>query len=115
MWAVHMHAHKLLSHTQQRLISCFCRLRHNVIEHSDAHPARARNDDCTESRIRIWDMPEERLVKRIVEACEALFVCGRRTGALAWNWNIDTLENDGHVFGKQTKCGCACLEFSLRQ
>ena len=115
MWAVHMHAHELLSRTQQRLISCFRRLRHNVIEHGVAHPAWARNDDRTERGICIWDMSEERLVKCIVEACEALVVCGRRTSTLAWNWNIDTLQHDGHVLGKETKGGCAYLEFSLRQ
>ena len=115
MGAIHMHPHELLSYTEERLVSCFCRLRHDVIEHSVAHPARACNDDCTEGRIRVWDMPEEGLVKCIVEACEALFVRGRRTGALAWNWDVDALQHDGHVLRKQTKCGCAYLGFSLRQ
>lgn len=113
MWAIHMHAHELLSCSQQRLVSCFCCLRHNVIEHGVAHPARARNDDCTESRIRIWNVSEERLVQCIVEAREALFVSSCRTSALAWNWNIDTLQHDGHVLRKQTKGGCAYTQSSV--
>lgn len=94
-----MHAHELLPGTQQRFVPCLRRLGHDVIKDGIAHPPRARNDDRTKGGVRIWDMPQERLVERVVEAREALLVGSGGTSALARDWDVNALEYDGHMLG----------------
>src|SRR5579863_8162687 len=100
---IHMYAHELLPGTQQCLVPCLGRLGHDVIEDGIAHPPRACNDDRTKGGVRVGDMPQERLVERVVEAREALLVGGRGSCALAWDWDVDALEYDGHMLGEQAK------------
>lgn len=98
-----MHAHELLPGTQQRFVPCLGRLGHDIIEDGIADPPRACNDDRTKGGVRVWDMPQERLVECVVEAREALLVRGRGTSALAWDWDVDALEYDGHMLREQAK------------
>ena len=100
---VDMHPHELLPRAQQRLVTSLSRLRHNIIEHGIAHPPGARDDDRTQGGIRIWDVPQERLVERIVEAREALLVRRRGASTLARDWNVDALQHDCHVLREQAK------------
>jgi hypothetical protein len=104
---IHVYAHELLPGTQQRFVPCLGRLGHDEIEDGIAHPPRARNDDGTKGGIRVWDMSQERLVECIVEAREALLVGSRGTSTLAWDWDVDALEYDGHMLGEQAKCRSA--------
>jgi len=96
---IHMHAHELLPGTEQGLVPRLGCLGHDIIEDGIAHPPRARNDDRTKGGVRIWDMPQERLVECVVEAREALLVGIGGTSALARDWDINALEYDGHMLG----------------
>jgi hypothetical protein len=100
---IHMHAHELLPSTEQHLVPRLGRLGHDIIEDRISHPSGARNDDRTESRVRVWDMPQERLVEGVIKSCEALLVGGRRACAFARYWDFDALEHNGHMLREKTK------------
>lgn len=103
MGTVHVHAHKLLPRTEQGFVPRLGRLRHDIVKYGIAHPTGARDDDRAEGGVRVWDVTQEGLVERIVEAREALLVCGRGAGALARDRNVDALQHDGHVLREQAK------------
>jgi hypothetical protein len=103
VWTIHMYAHELLPGTEQRLVSCLGRLGHNIIEDGIPHPSGARDDDRTKSRVRVWDVPQERLVEGVIKTRQALFVGRRRASALARYRDLDALEHDGHVLREKTK------------
>lgn len=100
---IHMHAHELLPGTEQRLVPRLGRLGHDIIEDGIPHPSGARNDDRTKSGIRVWNMPQERLVEGVIKARQALLVGRRRAGALTRYRDLDALEYDGHVLREKTK------------
>jgi hypothetical protein len=103
MWTVHMHTQKFLPSTKQSFVPGLGRLSYDIIVDGIAHPPRACDYNCTKGGVRVWDVPQERLVEGVVEAREALFVGGRGAGALARDWDLDALEYDGHVLRKKAK------------